>query len=106
MNRGFTKETIERVARIYKSNQDAGVALGITMRSFGRLCRKFGIETPYSKRRRLVSECRQVAIPISVCEDADCALSGPGSQAVPGPLCTRSAAPSETSPSRPDPEEV
>ena len=59
MNRGFTKETIQRVARMYRSNQDASIALGITMRSFGRLCRKFGIETPYSKRLRVASECRQ-----------------------------------------------
>ena len=62
MNRGITKETIQRVARMYRSNQDASVALGITMRSFGRLCRKFGIETPYSKRRRRAGERRRVPI--------------------------------------------
>ena len=54
MNRGITRDQIERVVRIYKSNQDASRALGITPRSLSRLCRKFSIETPYSKR------CRQV----------------------------------------------
>jgi hypothetical protein len=60
MERGFPRETIERVARIYKSNQDASSALGITMRSFGRLCRKYGVETPYAKRRRALQEARPV----------------------------------------------
>ena len=40
MNKGFTREQIERVARIYRCNQDASRALGITIRSFSRLCRK------------------------------------------------------------------
>lgn len=52
MSRGFDRDTIERVARIYKSNQDACSALGITLRSFGRLCSKYQIETPYVKRQR------------------------------------------------------
>lgn len=58
MVRGIAREQIERVARMYKSNQDASLALGITMRSFGRLCRKYSIETPYAKRRRHISEYR------------------------------------------------
>ena len=45
MNRGYDRDTIERVARIYKSNQDACLALGITLRSFGRLCNKYDVET-------------------------------------------------------------
>lgn len=52
MNRGYDQATIERVARVYKSNQDACAALGITLRSFGRLCAKYGVETPYMKKRR------------------------------------------------------
>ncbi len=52
MDKGITRERVERVARIYATNQDAGKALGIAMRSFGRLCRKWGIETPYARRRR------------------------------------------------------
>ena len=62
MNRGFNKDTIVRVARMYKSNQDACSALGITLLSFGRLCWKFGVETPYAKRRRIVHECRAIGV--------------------------------------------
>ena len=47
----FSKERIERAARIYASNQDAGLALGITRGSFCRLCRKYGIETPTERRK-------------------------------------------------------
>ena len=49
------RDRIERVARIYASNQDASRALGIAMRSFGRLCREYGIETPYVRKRRRCS---------------------------------------------------
>ena len=51
-NRGIAREQVERVARIYHSNEDAGRALGIVDRSFSRLCRQYGIETPYTRRRR------------------------------------------------------
>lgn len=47
------RERIERAARIYKSNQDAGRALGIRPGSFGRLCRKYGIDTPGERRQKL-----------------------------------------------------
>ena len=47
----FDKDRIERAARIYASNQDAGLALGIAPGSFGRLCRRFGIKTPQARRR-------------------------------------------------------
>ncbi len=46
------KERIERAARIYGSNRDAGLALGIAPGSFGRLCRRFGIPTPQSRKRQ------------------------------------------------------
>jgi hypothetical protein len=46
------KERIERAARIYASNHAAGLALGIAPGSFGRLCRRYGIETPQARRRR------------------------------------------------------
>lgn len=59
MDKGITREQIERVARIYKTNEDASQALGIAMRSFGRLCRKYGIETPYIRKRRRLSEVRR-----------------------------------------------
>lgn len=58
MEKGITRKQVERVARVYKSNQDAGRALGIEMRSFSRLCRKYGIETPYVRKRRLMLETR------------------------------------------------
>jgi hypothetical protein len=45
-------DQIERVARLYKRNADAAAALGIATRSFARLCRELGIETPYSRARR------------------------------------------------------
>ena len=52
------RERVERVARIYHSNKDASQALGITLGSFGRLCRKFGIETPYARRRQRLYKAR------------------------------------------------
>lgn len=45
-----SRESVERVARMYKSNQDASRALGITMRSFARLCCEYEIETPYMRK--------------------------------------------------------
>ena len=59
MNRtrtGFDKATIERAARVYKSNKDAGTALGIAPGSFGRLCRRYGIPTPQQRRRRSIAK--------------------------------------------------
>ncbi|NKB70719.1 MAG: hypothetical protein GKR89_26920 [Candidatus Latescibacteria bacterium] len=47
----IAKERIERAARIYTSNRDAGIALGIAPGSFGRLCRWYGIETPQARRK-------------------------------------------------------
>lgn len=44
------RQRIERVARIYCSNKAAGAALGITPSSFARLCRRHGIETPYTRK--------------------------------------------------------
>jgi hypothetical protein len=55
----FEKERIERAARIYASNYDAGMALGIAPGSFGRLCRRYGIETPQARRRRRRCEWRE-----------------------------------------------
>ena len=53
------KGRIERAARIYASNQDAGLALGIAPGSFGRLCRRYGIETPQARKRRRSSYRKQ-----------------------------------------------
>ena len=48
----IARERIERAARIYASNTDAGLALGIAPGSFGRLCRHYGIDTPKNRRLR------------------------------------------------------
>ena len=49
--RKVQREQIERAARLYKSNKDASLALGITLQAFGRICKRYGIETPYERRR-------------------------------------------------------
>lgn len=46
------RERIERVARIYSNNHDAGRALGIRPSSFARLCRRWHIEQPAERKRR------------------------------------------------------
>ena len=43
-------ESVRRVARIYASNKDAA-APGINPRSFSRICRVNGIQTPYYRSR-------------------------------------------------------
>ena len=48
----FSKERIERAARIYNSLQDAGRALGIAPGSFARLCKRHNVENPTQRRRR------------------------------------------------------
>ena len=48
----ISRERIERAARIYSSNQDAGAALGIASGSFSRLCKRYGIPTPRARRQR------------------------------------------------------
>lgn len=48
----ISRDQIERAARIYVSNQDAGMALGIAPGTFGRLCRRYGIPTPQERRRK------------------------------------------------------
>ncbi len=65
MNKGFSREQIERVARMYKCNQDASQALGITIRSFSRLCRKYDIESPFARRQRQRCRAAQSTNPAS-----------------------------------------
>ena len=57
MNKVSSQE-IERVARIYNQNKDASAALGISLRYFARLCRHYGIDTPYARRRRRLQDAR------------------------------------------------
>ena len=48
----FPREQIERVARLYNSNKEAGAALGIHHTSFSRLCRRYGILSPWERQKR------------------------------------------------------
>ncbi|NKB67390.1 MAG: hypothetical protein GKR89_10045 [Candidatus Latescibacteria bacterium] len=61
MGKEIDKARIARVARVYKNNTDAARALGIAKQSFGRLCRKYAIESPWERRQRQMSESRQPA---------------------------------------------
>jgi hypothetical protein len=45
----ISKQALERVARIYKSNKEASQAIGMHPRSFARLCRQHDIVTPYMR---------------------------------------------------------
>ena len=59
------RERIERAARIYASNRDAGLALGIAAGSFGRLCRRYGIETPTARRRQQYETFRREHVAVN-----------------------------------------
>jgi hypothetical protein len=48
----ITKDQLERIARLYKTNKDAGSAIGMHPGAFARLCRQHGILTPYVRQRR------------------------------------------------------
>lgn len=50
--RRIDRDRIQRAARMYSTNEAASRALGIEPRSFSRLCRRYGIETPYARRLR------------------------------------------------------
>ncbi len=54
-------EWIERAARVYHSNSDACKALGIAGGTFGRLCRQYGIETPFARQRSALSRARRAS---------------------------------------------
>ena len=47
-----TREEVEQVARVYKSIKDAARALGIAEKTFSKLCRRYGVETPYQRKKR------------------------------------------------------
>ena len=48
----ISRERIERAARIYLTNDAASQALGVHVATFGRLCKRYGIESPCERRRR------------------------------------------------------
>ena len=56
----IARDRVERAARIYSSNRDAGMALGIAPGSCGRLCRHYDIPTPQDRRRRRFDEARRL----------------------------------------------
>lgn len=68
MSKRHDQETIARVARVYSSNQDAASALGVTARSFARLCKEYDIETPYGRKRRQTTDARSNRLVASVPE--------------------------------------
>ena len=49
--RKMPREEIERAARLYKSNKDASLTLGITLQAFGRICKRYDVETPFERKR-------------------------------------------------------
>lgn len=57
--RAVTHEGLERVCRLYHTNSDAAVALGVARGSLARACRRHGIETPYARRRRQIREAKE-----------------------------------------------
>ena len=58
-DKGFNREQVERVARMYHRVSDASRAMGITPRSFSRLCRKYDIDTPWQRKRRSRTEAQR-----------------------------------------------
>ena len=56
----ISKERIEKVAAMYKTNAYAAEALGLASQSFGRLCRRYNVETPMARSIRKTSERRQL----------------------------------------------
>ena len=57
----FPRERIEYAVRIYRTTGDAAAALGIAPSSFGRLCRRYGIQTPNQRRKGRKAACRTAA---------------------------------------------
>lgn len=54
--REITRDQLERVSRIYKTNKDAYKALGISPGMYAQLCRQYRIETPLERRRRCAAD--------------------------------------------------
>ena len=53
------REDVERAARMYPSGAVAARALGIDAGTFMNLCRRFGVEPPHERKRRLKEEDTQ-----------------------------------------------
>ena len=50
MGETIERSRVARAARLYNSCQHAEEALGLASGSFGRLCRRYGIQSPGNKR--------------------------------------------------------
>ena len=48
-----TRAELERVARLYRTNQHAYRALGIRDKAFHELCRMHKVETPAERKKRI-----------------------------------------------------
>ena len=47
-----SKERLERACRLYSTNREAALALGVHSGSLGRMCRRHSIATPAARRRQ------------------------------------------------------
>ncbi len=52
------RQQVARVARMHGDTRGAAAAMGITVKSFLELCKRYGIETPAKRRRREAEEAR------------------------------------------------
>lgn len=50
--KGIIRENVERAARLYRTNTEASLALGVSSSYFRDLCRKYNIESPADRTRR------------------------------------------------------
>ena len=55
-----TKEQVERTARLCSSNQFADESLGVCPGAFGRLCKKYGIESPTQREKKRHRTVKQI----------------------------------------------
>tara|TARA_Y100000310_G_scaffold253561_1_gene260425 strand:- start:104 stop:283 length:180 start_codon:yes stop_codon:yes gene_type:complete len=46
----FPRESVERAARMHRTNSQAGAALGIVGATFIRLCRYYDIKPPHERK--------------------------------------------------------
>ena len=59
MNKGFGREQIERVARMYNKNDAAADVIGLSTGSvFARACRREGVECPSQRTKRRKKESK------------------------------------------------
>ena len=48
----LTRNEVERAARVYRMNKDAWQALGISDKTFVKLCHRYGVVTPAEREKR------------------------------------------------------